>query len=178
MTASDLSQDSAALFPMSIAKLTTQLTDRIRAWLGGSSAISLDQAVAALLVHTATLGSPASPARRRRMEVLLRDYTRQDEHSVGSLIDAAQRADGSAADIHCFVRVVNRCPPQDRIAVFAMAADIAFADVAGAEEDGFLRLLGGLFGISDHDRGFVQHRARETHSQPSPSTLHKGASYD
>lgn len=135
---------------------------RLRAWLGlDRPALPFDHAVAALLIHAAALRGAASPARQHRIKTLLRDYFGREEAEVSDLMDAARSDDDRAVDLHHFARVVNRALPQEgRLAVLAMAAEVAFADQAGAEEEGFLRLLGGLLGISDHDRGIVQHRAR------------------
>ncbi len=138
------------------------LFDRIRSWLDGDAlSMPLDRAIAALVVHAATLRGPASAARHARIKALLGQYLRRDRPAVARLIAEAQRDDDRAADLHHFARVVNRFLPQeDRLPVLAMAAEVAFADRAGAEEQGFLRLLGGLLGISDRDRGVAQKRAR------------------
>lgn len=149
----------------------SRLADLVRSWLQVTPPdVPFDHAVAALLAHAARLRGPFSPGRRRRAVTLLRDYLRRDEPAVDALLQTAQGEDDRAIDLHHFARVVNRALAQEeRLAVFAMAALVAFADDAGAEEEGFLRLLGGLFGISDHDRGIVQHRARVTR-EASPST--------
>lgn len=149
--------------------LLTRMAGRLRSWLAPAPPdVPFDHAVAALLAHAASVRGPMSPARRRRAATLLRDYLRRDEAAVDALLQAAQREDDQAVDVHHFARVVNRALSQEeRLAVFAMAALVAFADDAGAEEEGFLRLLGGLLGISDHDRGIVQHRARVTHDTSS-----------
>lgn len=159
MITPELSPNSTTPLPDRLA----QLMDRLRSWfdIGRSPAVKLDQAIAVLLVHAANLGTPSLPACQNRIENLLQNYLRLDRSAVVALIDIAQDADCHAIDIHRFVRVVNRCLPQDdRLVVFAMAAEVAFAGKIGAAEEGFLRLLGGLLGISDHDRGIVQHRTR------------------
>ena len=131
----------------------------------------LDHAIAALLVHAATLRGPMSPARRGRIETLLRDRVGDDEEAIAWLIGTAQREDDRAVDLHHFARVVNRALPQEgRLAILDMAAQVAFAEGAGAEEEGFLRLLGGLLGVSDHDRGVVQHRIRANRHTPSSTS--------
>ena len=145
----------------------------LRSWSGYGRPpdVRFDHAVAALLMHAASLSGAASPARQARIKALLQDYLGQDETAVTALMSAARREDDSAVDIHHFARVVNRDLPQEgRLGVLDMAAQVAFADTAGAEEEGFLRLLGGLLGISDHDRGLAQHRARAGHAAASPST--------
>ncbi len=135
----------------------------------------LEHAIAALLVHAATMRGPMSQARHGRIEALLRGRLGDDEQAIAWLIGAAEREDDHAVDLHHFARVVNRALSQEgRLAVLDMAAQVAFAEDAGAEEEGFLRLLGGLLGISDHERGIVQHRARtirQALSSPSPSKL-------
>lgn len=149
----------------------SRLAGLLRSWLAPAPPeVPFDHAVAALLVHAASVCGPISPSRRRRAVALLRDYLRRDEPAVDALLKAAQGEDDRAADLHHFARVVNRALSQEeRLAVFAMVALVAFADDAGAEEEGFLRLLGGLLGISDHDRGIVQHRARSPHDSVSPT---------
>lgn len=148
----------------------SRLAGLLRSWLEPRPPdVPFDHAVAALLAHAASVRGPISPARHRRAVTLLRDYLRRDEPAVDALLRAARREDDQAVDVHHFARVVNRALSQEeRLAVFAMVALVAFADEAGAEEEGFLRLLGGLFGISDHDRGIVQHRARAPHDPVSP----------
>jgi len=149
-----------------------RLAEWLRSWSGYGRVpdVPFDHAVAALLMHAAGLSGAASPARQTRIQALLGDYLGQDEAAVAALMGAARREDDSAVDIHHFARVVNRDLPQEgRLGVLDMAAQVAFADTAGAEEEGFLRLLGGLLGISDHDRGLVQHRARAGQAA-SPST--------
>jgi uncharacterized tellurite resistance protein B-like protein len=161
------SEMAAAEGPGALARIANLL----RSWLAPLPPdVPFDHAVAALLAHAASVRGPMSPPRRRRAETLLRDYLRRDEPSVEALLQSAQREDDQAVDVHHFARVVNRALSQEeRLAVFAMAALVAFADDAGAEEEGFLRLLGGLLGISDHDRGIVQHRARVTGDKSSPT---------
>ncbi|MBV8537088.1 MAG: TerB family tellurite resistance protein [Alphaproteobacteria bacterium] len=138
--------------------------------------VPFDHAVAALLVHAASLHGPATSVRCARIAALLRSYLGRDEAAARSLMLQARGEDDRAVDLHHFARVVNRTLPQEgRIAILDMAAQVAFADAAGAEEEGYLRLLGGLLGISDHDRGIVQHRARTTRqtlstSNPEPET--------
>lgn len=164
------------LLPALALSTAPSLLERLRAWLDvGPPSVPLDHAVAALLVHAATLRGPMSAARRQHIEALLRGRMGGDDEATAWLIGAAQREDDHAADLHQFARVVNRHLAQgDRVAVFEMAARVAFADAAGADEEGFLRLLGGLLGISDHDRGIVQHRARLSHDPlsqtPTPTS--------
>ena len=141
----------------------SRILEWLRSWseFGRPGEVPFDRAVAALLVHAASLHGRASPARRARITALLRQYLNCDQATVASLMSDARREDDRAVDLHHFARVVNRALPQEgRLAVLDMAAQVAFAEQAGAEEEGFLRLLGGLLGISDHDRGIVQHRAR------------------
>lgn len=151
-----------------------RLAEWLRSWSGVGRPLDVrfDHAVAALLLHAASLGgAAASPARQARIKVLLQAYLGQDETAVTALMGVARREDDSAVDVHHFARVVNRDLPQEgRLAVLDMAAQVAFADTAGAEEEGFLRLLGGLLGISDHDRGLVQHRARTGQLASSSTT--------
>ena len=140
-----------------------RVVERLSTWaqFGRPPDVPFDHAVAALLIHAASRHGPASPARRTRITALLRDYLGRDEAAVAPLVQEARREDDRAVDLHHFARVVNRALPQEgRLAVLDMAAQVAFAEHADAEEEGFLRLLGGLLGISDHDRGIVQHRAR------------------
>ncbi len=139
----------------------------LRAWseFGRAAEVPFDHAVAALLVHAASLHGPASPVRRARIAALLQSYLGRDEAAALSLMSEARREDDRAVDLHHFARVVNRILPQEgRLAVLDMAAQVAFAEDTGADEEGFLRLLGGLLGVSDHDRGIVQHRARQSSS--------------
>lgn len=153
----DLSAASPAVRPLA------EFIERLRSWLTAGHAPSLpfEHALAALLVHAAALRGPVSPSRERRIAAVLREHLGRDECEIAGLIAAAGREDARAVDLHHFARVINRrLAQQGRLAVLAMAAQVAFADDAGAEEEGFLRLLGGLLGVSDHDRGVVQHRAR------------------
>jgi uncharacterized tellurite resistance protein B-like protein len=145
--------------PCPLFPAVTRLVERFRAWLAGdSSDVPLDHAVAALFVHAATLNGPMLPARRRRIEDLLQRYITIEGRTVAALIDGAARDDRRAADLHRFIRVINRHFSHDRrLTVFAMVAQIIVAGPVGDEEKGLLRLLGGLLGISDHDRGVIQH---------------------
>ena len=149
----------------------TALVERLRSWFGaGAPALPFDHAVAALLVHAASLRGPMSPARRARIQALLRNYLGGGDAEIAALLSAARSEDDRAVDLHHFARVVNHHLPQEgRLAVLDMSAQVAFADRAGADEEGFLRLLGGLLGVSDHDRGIVQHRARSPF-QPAQQT--------
>ncbi|HEX9462476.1 MAG TPA: TerB family tellurite resistance protein [Alphaproteobacteria bacterium] len=136
-----------------------QWADRIRSWLAGHSAAPpLDRAVAALLVHAATLSGPMEATRRRCIGDMLDDCAGRAPEGVAALIDWAEREDRRAVDVHRFIRVINRGLPQrERAAVFTMVAKVVFAGRAGDDEKGLLRLLGGLLGISDHDRAVIQH---------------------
>jgi uncharacterized tellurite resistance protein B-like protein len=163
----------------------SRLAHGLRAFLAsGRNDVPLDHAVAALLVHAATLRGPIHPARRTRIHDLVRAWTGLGSAAVASLVDSAAREDQRSADVHRFVRVINRqLGSRRRAAVLAMAAEVVFAASAGDDETGFLRLLGGLLGVSDHDRGVIQHNARahaSSNAAPrhslSPQLQLKGAS--
>lgn len=175
-----MSASNSDLFPPIAAPMAASSVgawwERLRVWFGGRPSLPFDHAVAALLIHAATRRGPASPIREHRIRSLLRDYFARDEAAVSALMRAARSEDERAVDLHQFARVVNReLSQEERLTVLAMAVEVAFADQAGADEEGFLRLLGGLLGISDHDRGIVQHRTRvrlHTLTPPPTETLH------
>ncbi len=97
-------------------------------------------------------------SRRHRIEELLRREISIDTDALAWLIESAAAEDRRAADLHRFIRVINQRTSHDRrLAIFAMVAQIIVAGPVGDEEKGLLRLLGGLLGISDHDRGVIQH---------------------
>jgi uncharacterized tellurite resistance protein B-like protein len=149
-----------ALLPTS--NILGQWADRIRSWLTGESCEPpLERAVAALLVHAATLTGPLSAQHRRRITELMAGPISIDGPTAAALIDAAEGEDRRAADVHRFIRVINRhLGNEQRKLVLALVAETALAGNAGDDEKGFLRLLGGLLGISDHDRAVIQRDAQ------------------
>jgi uncharacterized tellurite resistance protein B-like protein len=138
-----------------------------RDWLAGwfdrplANVSATERAVAAVLVHAARLSGSLSEARRQTLSAVLERYLQgRDAAVVQAAIDDAQRLDDRAVDLHRFIRTINRNTAQvDRLRILGMVMQVIYADAAGADEEGLLRLLGGLLGISDHDRGVLRQSA-------------------
>ena len=167
----------AASRPAEARPLLGRLAALVRSWLdAGPAAGTFDHAVAAVLVHAATLREPATSVRQRRVQALLAAYFSLEPDGAAALAAAARREDDEAVDLHRFARIINRrLAQEDRQRVFAMAAEVVFAGEPGAAGEGFLRLLGGLLGSPDHDRGALQHRIHESAAARRLSTSHSEA---
>ena len=88
------------------------------------------------------------------------------------MTERAQWADEQAADLHGFARVVAaRLEHDDRLVVFRMVAQVVLTDAVDFEEAGYLRLLGGLLGISDHERAALQHRIKTAAARSDPPSV-------
>jgi|SRR5271170_3154339 len=144
----------------------------MRHWLGlRAPEPTLETAVAALMTHAASVHGAASRTQMAQIEALLREYFQMDAATAHAVTERAQWADDQAADLHGFARIVARLEHDDRLVVFRMVVQVVLADAVDAEEAGYLRLLGGLLGISDHERAVLQQRLKseaQRRDPPSP----------
>jgi uncharacterized tellurite resistance protein B-like protein len=141
--------------------------DHIRALLTGESqpaptkvSSRLQLAVAALLVHAATMDDTFDDAERAAIVRLLRARFELDADAVGRLLAAAEDAAERSNQLYSFVRVVvEQLAPEDRVGIVEMMWEVAYADgVLDPDEDALLRRVAGLLYVSDYDRGDARKR--------------------
>ena len=120
----------------------------------------LPVAVAALMVHAATMDDTFDPAERRTIERLLGERFKLEPDTVKSLLAAAEKRAEESNQLYAFTRVaIERLDEQGRVQLIEMLWEVAYADgVLDPDEDALLRRVAGLLYVSDHDRGEARKR--------------------
>jgi uncharacterized tellurite resistance protein B-like protein len=111
-------------------------------------------AVAALLVHVATLDGNLSDSERQRLRAILQARFSLDDALTDELIAAAEAADREAVDFYHFTSLLMRTLDEDgRRRIVAMMWEMALADGRVSEfEDNILWRVADLLGISNRQR--------------------------
>jgi uncharacterized tellurite resistance protein B-like protein len=139
--------------------------DHILSLLGGgpSSSGTPDQlqiAVAALMVHAATMDDTFDAAERAAIERLLAERFALGPDAVKGLLAKAEKRAEDSTQIYPFTRVaIERLDERERVGLIEMLWEVAYADgVLDPDEDALLRRVAGLLYVSDHDRGEARKR--------------------
>jgi uncharacterized tellurite resistance protein B-like protein len=140
--------------------------NNILALLGGEPASfsgksdELQVAVAALMVHAATMDDTSDAAERTAIERLLAERFDLDPGAVKELLAKAERRAEDSSQLYPFTRIaIERLNEPERVRVIEMLWEVAYADgVLDPDEDALLRRVAGLLYVSDHDRGEARKR--------------------
>ena len=124
-------------------------------------------AVAALLVHVATLDGNLSEQERERLRVILQARLDLDDALTDELIAAAEAADREAVDFYHFTSLLMRTLDETgRLKIVAMMWEMVLADGQVTEfEDNVLWRVADLLGISNRQR--IDLRRQITGEQPA-----------
>ena len=118
-------------------------------------------AVAALLVHLATVDGVAKPEELRTISNALKDHYGLDDTSVARLIEEARRKDREAVDFYQFSARLARLEPDEKIAIIRMMWQVVFADDTNHElEDNMVWRVAELIGVSARERTVLRNQMR------------------
>jgi len=118
-------------------------------------------AVAALLVHLATVDGVAKPEELRTISNALKDHYGLDDTSVARLIEEARRKDSEAVDFYQFSARLARLEPDEKIAIIRMMWQVVFADDTNHElEDNMVWRVAELIGVSARERTVLRNQMR------------------
>jgi uncharacterized tellurite resistance protein B-like protein len=139
--------------------------NQILSLLSGDSPAStrsdqLQVAVAALMVHAASMDDTFDAAERRTIERLLGERFALQPDAVKMLLAAAERRAEDSSQLYPFIRLaVEKLDERGRVQLIEMLWEVAYADgVLDPDEDALLRRVAGLLYVSDYDRGEARKR--------------------
>ena len=132
-------------------------------------------AVAALLVHVATLGGDLSDSDRERLRAILQARFALDDDLTDELIAAAAAADREAVDFYHFTSLLMRTLDEGgRQRIVAMMWEMVLADGRVSEfEDNVLWRVADLLGISNRQR--IELRRQIAATRPTADASESGA---
>ncbi|HEU0223211.1 MAG TPA: TerB family tellurite resistance protein [Paracoccaceae bacterium] len=121
-------------------------------------------ALAALLVRAARADGAYDAAERAMVDRILRERFALDPWSAGRLRAEAEEIEAGAPDTVRFTRAVKAAVPyEERFEVVTALWRVVLADGArDAGENGFLRLVVSLLGVSDRDSGLARQGAERS----------------
>ena len=124
-------------------------------------------AVAALLVHLATVDGQAKPEEVRAIAHALKDHYGLDDGAVARLIEDARRKDREAVDFYQFTSRFSRLEPDEKIDIIRMMWQVVFADDTNHElEDNMVWRVAELIGVSARERTVLRNQMRRgAHAQ-------------
>ncbi len=118
-------------------------------------------AVAALLVHLASVDGASSPVEAKAISVALKDHYGLEDAEVKKLITEAQRRDRDAVDFYQFTSKLSQLDQPEKIDIIRMMWQVVFADGANHEmEDNMVWRVAELLGISNRERTILRKQAR------------------
>lgn len=110
-------------------------------------------AVAALLVHLASVDGQVNEQERRAIKGGLMDYYDLDEAAVDRLVDQATLRDAEAVDFYKFTSALASLESDERLEIVRMMWMVVFADKKNHElEDNMVWRVAELIGVSSRDR--------------------------
>jgi uncharacterized tellurite resistance protein B-like protein len=117
-------------------------------------------AVAALLLHAATVDGDLGDAERDKLAALLKQRFTLDDEIADRLIEKATAAERDAIDLYQFTRQLNRSLDQEgRLRMIEMMWEIAYADGAATDfEDNLIWRAADLLAVPSHERIALRRR--------------------
>ncbi len=116
-------------------------------------------AVAALLVHLASVDGAVKPEERRAIEATLEGYYGLSPQEVSALVSEATRHDADAVDFYKFTSALSSLEAEERIEIVRMMWQVVFADKANHElEDNMVWRIAELIGVSSRDRTILRNQ--------------------
>lgn len=128
-------------------------------------------AVAALLVHLASVDGASNSIESRAIANALIDHYGLEEAEVKTLLAEARRRDSEAVDFHQFTSRLSRLEEAEKIEIIAMMWQVVFADDTNHElEDNMIWRVAELIGVSSRQRTVLRNRARRATTPPDQTS--------
>ena len=142
-----------------IKSFVTDLTSGDRQ-TGGFDPDDYRVAVAALLLHAATIDGQVTGFERDKLRSLLEQRFTLDAPTADRLIEQATTAERDAIDLYHFTRALNRSLDEaGRLRMIEMMWEIAYADGAASDfEENLIWRAADLLGVSAHERIALRRR--------------------
>lgn len=142
------------------------MLSNIIALLGGGAATpagksdQLQVAVAALMVHAATMDDTFDVSERAAIERLLAQRFGLAPDAVTALLAEAEKRAEDSSQLYPFTRIaIEKLDERERVRLVEMMWEVAYADgVLDPDEDALLRRVAGLLYVSDYERGEARKR--------------------
>ena len=126
-------------------------------------------AVAALLVHLASVDGAASPAEAKVIANVLMDHYGLSESEVKKLIADARRHDREAVDFYQFTSRITNLDEAEKIDIVRMMWQVVFADGSNHElEDNMVWRVAELIGVSSRQRTILRNQVRRADIPAEP----------
>jgi len=124
-------------------------------------------AVAALLVHLASVDGALNAIETRAIADALAAHYGLGEAEVKSLLAEARRRDGEAVDFYQFTARLSQLDEAEKIGIIAMMWQVVFADDTNHElEDNMVWRVAELIGVSARQRTVLRKKARRATTPP------------
>lgn len=124
-------------------------------------------AVAALLVHLASVDGAANPIEAKAIANALVDHYGLEEAEVKKLLAEARRRDREAVDFYQFTSRLARLEEAEKIEIIRMMWQVVFADDSNHElEDNMVWRVAELIGVSSRRRTILRNQAKRSTTPP------------
>ncbi|WMT92346.1 TerB family tellurite resistance protein [Pelagibacterium sp. H642] len=124
-------------------------------------------AVAALLVHLASVDGASSPIEAKAIANALKDHYDLEEGEVKKLLAEARRRDRDAVDFYQFTTRLARLEEAEKIEIIRMMWQVVFADDSNHElEDNMVWRVAELIGVSSRQRTILRNQAKRSTTPP------------
>lgn len=125
------------------------------------TALDTKTAVAALLVHLASVDGEASPDERAAISGILKKHFELGDAEVKALMTEATRQDKDAVDLYKFTSALTALDEQERIDIIRLMWEVVFADDVNHEmEDNMVWRVAELIGVSARQRTVLRQQMR------------------
>lgn len=126
------------------------------------SAIDTKLAVAALLVHLASVDGVVTKKERETISAVLQDEFDLDQHQVEKLIEEATRRDKDAVDFYQFTSTLSKLEEDERINIIRLMWQLVFVDDENHElEDNMVWRVAELIGVSARQRTILRSQMKK-----------------
>lgn len=116
-------------------------------------------AVAALLVHLASVDGQVKDEERRVIRGVLQDRYELNEAEVDRLIRQATASDAESVDLYRFTAALNGLETAEKLEIVKMMWLVVFADKQNHElEDNMVWRIAELIGVSSRDRTILRNQ--------------------
>lgn len=125
--------------------------------------ISVDPslAVAALLVHLASVDGVVTDEEQKMITGVLQDHFDMDETEVEKLVTEATRRDKDAVDFYQFTSTLSKLEEEERVNIIRLMWQVVFADDQNHElEDNMVWRVAELIGVSARQRTILRTQIR------------------
>lgn len=128
-----------------------------------NSPIDTKLAVAALLVHLATVDGVITSAEQKTIAGVLQDHFDLEEREVKTLIEEATQRDKDAVDFYQFTSTLTKLEEDERINIIRLMWQVVFADGHNHElEDNTVWRVAELIGVSSRQRTILRNQMKHT----------------